>query len=159
MKKRVTKTDEVIEKILEGLEGGKTLTSVCTGEDMPTIQALNKWCRADTELDDQIFRAWVRGLRIRHDYNSDKQEAILKNPDKYDPKTINALATIMRDVNHTLMATLTRLDKRYSDKSQVENIGPLSISWDDAPKVEEKKPDALSALTNTTPAGGEVRKH
>jgi len=154
MKKRVTKTDDVVERILEGLEGGKTLTSVCTGEDLPTIQGLNKWCRADTKLDEKILRAWVRGLRIRHDYNADKQAEILDNPEKYDPKIINAMATVMRDINHNLMATLTRLDKRYSDKQQIENVGPMVISWADEPQnTEETKSDALSELTTVVPAG------
>ena len=133
-KKVITRSDKVIDAILSGLEEGRTLTSICTGDDMPDISATQQWCRKDADLDEKILRAWIRGLRIRHDMNADKQAAILDNPDKYDPKIINAMATVMRDINHTLMATLTRLDKRYSDKLQVENTGPMVISWEKTPE-------------------------
>ena len=129
-KKRVTRTNKVIEKILEGLEAGKTLTRVCSGERMPTITAVQKWRRADDKLDEKILRAWVRGLCIRHDRNADRQQEMLDNPGEHDPKTINAMATITRDVSHNLIATLTRLDKKWSDKQQVENTGgPMIIGW------------------------------
>ena len=129
----VSRSEDVIEAILEGLEEGGTLTSICEAPSMPSIRAVQKWQRNDAELDEKVLRAWIRGLRIRHDQNADRQADILSHPDKYDPKTINAIATIMRDVNHNLMGMLTRLDDRFSDKRQVDNLGnqPMIISWAD----------------------------
>jgi len=159
MKKRVSKTDKVVEQILEGLEDGKTLTSICEGENMPTIRAVQKWCRADAELDEKILRAWIRGLRIRHDHNADKQAAILDNPAQYDPKVVNAMATVMRDINHNIMAMLTRLDKRFSDKQQVENIGgPMIIGWA-SEMGDETKADDIQTVPRVEPHGGDVRQH
>lgn len=158
-KKRVKRTDKVINEILEGLDEGRTLTAVCEDDGMPTIRAVQKWRREDKDLDDDFHRAWTRGLQIQRDKNFDVQQSIIANPDKHDPKTIQAVATITRDVAHNVLALLSKLDNRYKDKQQVEHTGPLSISWDENPKhVEEKNPDALLALT-TTPTGGEERKH
>ncbi len=165
MKKRVSKSKAVTEQILEGLEDGKTLTSICQGDDMPTIRAVQKWCRQDDELDEKILRAWIRGLRIRHDRNADKQMAILNDPSAFEPKTIQAVATITRDINHNLLAMLTRLDKRFSDKQQVENVGgPIIVSWKDAqpaahPVAAEEKPAESTPLPDRTtePRGGETR--
>jgi len=134
-KKRVERSDEVIESILEGLEAGRTLTNICSDDGMPSISAIQKWQRYDVKLFDAIDRAWISGLRIRHDLNADRQKEIMDNPSMHDPKTINALATLTRDVNHNLIAMLSRRDKRYSDKQQIENIGnaPIIISWQDDP--------------------------
>ncbi len=135
MKKRIAKSEAIVERVLAGLEDGRTLTSICLGDDMPTIRAVQKWCRQNNEFDEQILRAWIRGLRIRHDRNADTQATLLEHPDKYDPNTINAVATISRDINHNLMGMLTRLDKRFSDKQQVENTGnqPMIIGWANEP--------------------------
>jgi hypothetical protein len=129
-KKRTSRTDGIIDRLLEGLEAGRTLTSICKDDGMPTISAVQKWQREDDELEDKVLRSWISGLRVRHDQNADKQAAILAHPEKHDPKTINAMATIMRDLNHNILAMLTRLDKRFSDKQQIENVGgPYIVGW------------------------------
>jgi hypothetical protein len=163
-KKRIERTDAIIESILEGLEAGRTLTAICEDDGMPSISAVQKWQRHDTDLFDDIDRAWISGLRIRHDMNSDRQRKIMDDPSQHDPKIINALATLTRDVNHTLVAMLSRRDKRYSDKQQVENIGntPVIIGWDHGGDrgIEhiDRKGDPLQiAVPDST--GGGARKH
>ena len=59
-KTRVSRSEGVIEAILEGLEEGGTLTSICEAPGMPSIRAVQKWQRNDDELDEKVLRAWIR---------------------------------------------------------------------------------------------------
>ena len=154
-KTRVSRSAGVIDKILEQLEDGSTLTRICDSDDMPSIRGVQKWCRADEELDEQILRAWIRGLRIRHDRNSDRQTSILENPGEYDPKIVNAMATVMRDINHNIMSMLSRLDKRFADRQTTVHEGntPVVIGWMDSPTAIDAEPaDRLPAPAD--PANG-----
>ena len=136
LKKRISRTDKLDEIILSRLENGETLTSICSTEDMPSLRAVQKWRREDTEFEDAIHSSWVRGLSIRFDANADVQQKLIDHPDQFDPKVINALATITRDRSHQIIAAQSKLDKRYSDRSRVEHAGgPMVISWMDGPSV------------------------
>ena len=75
-KTRVSRSEGVIEAILEWLEEGGTLTSICEAPGMPSIRAVQKWQRNEDELDEKVLRAWIRGLRIRHDRNADKEAQV-----------------------------------------------------------------------------------
>lgn len=66
-----------------------------------------------------------------------------------DPKSMQALATILRDQNHNKVALLTRLDKRFTDKQEVIHSGPMIIGWKDA---ADECPRCGHSLRDITPA-------
>ena len=129
MKKRVSRNKEIDKLLLSNLENGQTLTSICSTEDMPSLRAVQKWRREDTEFEDAIHSSWVRGLSIRFAANAYVQQKLIDHSDQFDPKVINALATITRDRSHQIIAAQSKLDKRYCDRSRVEHAGgPMVIS-------------------------------
>ena len=130
MKERISRTAAIDETLLSRLENGETLTSICSEEDMPTLRAVQKWRRKDLEFEDAVHKSWVRGLAIRFDANADVQQELIEHPERFDPKVINALATITRDRSHQIIAAQSKLDRRYSDRSSVEHTGsPMIIGW------------------------------
>ena len=96
--------------------------------------------RKDPELEDAVHRSWVRGLAIRFDANADVQQELIEHPERFDPKVINALATITRDRSHQIIAAQSKLDRRYSDRSSVEHTGsPMIIGWATGPSDVEDR--------------------
>ena len=135
-RRKIMRSSEIEDQILERLEAGETITRICQGDDMPTIRSFQRWCRDDAELDDVVLRSMTRGTLIQvHQIHDDQAETVaqLKDPNNfYDAKTAQALATIYRDQNHNKIAILTRLDKRFSEKSEVSVTGPMVIGWQDS---------------------------
>jgi hypothetical protein len=71
---------------------------------------------------------------ILFDANADVQQELIDHPERFDPKVINALATITRDRSHQIIAAQSKLDRRYSDRSSVEHTGgPMIIGWATGP--------------------------
>ena len=120
--KRVSRNKEIDELLLTNLENGQTLTSICSTENMPSLRAVRKWKREDIEFEDAAHSSWIRVLSIRFDVNADVQQKLIGHPDQFDPKVINASATIMRDRSHQIIAAQSKLDKRYNDRSKVEHL-------------------------------------
>lgn len=58
------RTDEVIERIIEGISNGKTLTSLCDSPDMPHRQAVYDWIEKDKELSIRFGRAREAGYDV-----------------------------------------------------------------------------------------------
>ena len=135
-RRKIMRSSEIEDQILERLEAGETITRICQGDGMPTIRSFQRWCRDDAELDDVVLRSMTRGTLIQvHQIHDDQAQtaAQLKDPNNsYDAKTAQALATIYRDQNHNKIAILTRLDKRFSEKSEVSVTGPMVIGWQDS---------------------------
>ena len=156
MKPRIKRSERLDEEIISSLEDGQTLTQICSGEGMPTLRAVQKWRRQDEDFENAVHDAWVRGLQTRFDKNYDDQQRLLDNPTNYDPKHINAMATITRDRSHQIIAAQTRLDRRYAVQSKTEHTGggPFVVGWQDTPTA-----DPMNDLTlSKEPQGGEARR-
>jgi len=78
---------------------------------MQTLRAVQKWRRKDPDFEDAVHTSWVRGLAIRFDANADVQQELIDHPERFDPKVINALATITRDRSHQIIAAQSKLDR------------------------------------------------
>jgi hypothetical protein len=162
-KKRIERTEENIERVLTGLEEGRTLTKICEDDGMPSLSAIQKWARNDNDLDEAVLRARVRGMMVQYDEAMDAQRRVMAG-DSPDPKILQAVATVARDVKHSAVAMLTRLDQRFSDKRQVENIGsnPVIIGWDyggdrGIENIDRRDDPLQIAVPDAT--GGDARKH
>ena len=56
------RTDEVIQRIIDGLRQGTPLTIICDAEDMPCDRTVREWADADPELSSAIARAREAGF-------------------------------------------------------------------------------------------------
>ena len=137
MTKQLERTEAITTAIIEGMESGTTITSICAADDMPSVSTFLRWCRSDDDLDDAVQRAWERGLVIQLHEIQDKQaeavERLMDEKKETDPKSYQALATLLRDMNHNKVAMLTRLDRRFAKRHEVIHNGPMVIGWDNSP--------------------------
>lgn len=58
------RTPEIVERVLEGLSNGKTLTSLCESPEMPTVRAWYDWMEKDPELSSRFARAREKGYDV-----------------------------------------------------------------------------------------------
>jgi len=138
MTKLLERTEELADLILEAIEGGATITSICAADDMPSVSTFLRWCRADYDFDDAVQRAWERGLAIQlHEVQDKQAEAVrrlMDGKEETDPKGYQALATLLRDMAHNKVAMLTRIDKRIAKRHELATNGPMIIGWDNGPR-------------------------
>jgi hypothetical protein len=73
-KKFVHITPEIARHVLDELAAGKTLTSICRGEDMPTPEAIVKLAARDPEFGEAYRFARRIGFELRGDMLMEKGE-------------------------------------------------------------------------------------
>ena len=147
MKKPVKKSERVINEICQRLEEGRTMTSICQDDGMPTLRAVNNWRRNDEEAFDKLHRAYVVGLQTRIDRRADKANEIVTNPNDYNKQTIHAVAGILRDQNVIDLKMLSSLDRRFTDKKTVEHSGNTPMILSDGKRLcRPSSEPALDAL-------------
>jgi hypothetical protein len=131
MTAQLERTEELADLILVGLESGKTLTSICGQSGAPSISTVQRWQRGDKEFDDDVLRARKRGALVQHDMACDTLFGIMNGEINGEGKELQAKVTAARDVNHTSIAILSKLDPRFKDKQQVDvtHDGPMIIGW------------------------------
>ena len=121
------RTPEIVERILEGLANGKTLTSLCEATEMPTVRAFYNWREEDAELSSRFARAREKGYDVI-------AEECLKIADMTALDTIEteqgkevcnsewiARSRLRVDTRLKLLAKWS--PKKYGDKIEVENTG------------------------------------
>lgn len=60
-----TYAPEVIERIVDQLEEGKSLVLICHGDGMPSRRTVQRWCNADDELARRLHEARELGYLYR----------------------------------------------------------------------------------------------
>ena len=147
---RPTKRNEkVVEEIIERISVGETLTDICKNEHLPSIRSFQYWCIKDNNLDDAVHRARIRGTLIRADEAIDAQRNVINGTTGLEAKQLQAVVTAANNMGHQANAQLTRIDKRYKDKSEVAHSGPVVVGWDDQNNQEKIVTDAvLDAITS-----------
>lgn len=151
MARPTIRTDAMIEELLNRVSSGETLTSLCKLVKMPSLQALMNWLREDDELDSRMHRARIRGTLLVADEALDAQRRIIagKMPKGTDMRLASAMVTAANNMGHQANARLTRIDKRYSDKSEVKATGPVIIGWEQPqppPEAEATEATGAAAL-------------
>lgn len=151
MARPTIKTPAIVDEILNRVSAGQTLTAICALKSMPSIRALMYWLRDDQDLDDEMHRARIRGTLLQADEAVDTQRRVMsgKLPKGVEPRMAQAMVTAANNMGHQANARLTRIDKRFSDKSEVKATGPVVIGW-------EKPQPAPGEDRIETPAAAEV---
>ena len=149
MARPTVRTEAMIEELINRVSAGETLTSICKLMKMPSIRTLMTWLRDDDELDSRMHRARIRGTLLQADEAVDTQRKIMsgKLPNGVDPRLASAMTTAANNMGHQANARLTRIDKRFSDKSEVKQTGPIVIGWEQPqpPPEEPAKAEATGA--------------
>ena len=161
MARPTIKTDAVVEEILNRVSAGQTLTAVCALKAMPSIRSLMYWLRDDPDLDEDMHRARIRGTLLQADEAVDTQRKIMagKVPKGVDARMVQAMVTAANNMGHQANARLTRIDKRFSDKSEVTATGPVVIGWEKpqpAPGSEDTAPAPATKTLEDTEVAGEA---
>jgi len=143
MARPTIRNKKMVDEILERISVGETLTSICNDDHLPTIRAVQKWCIKDHKLDDDVHRARIRGTLIQADEAVDAQRAVIAGETGLDAKHLQAVVTAANNMGHQANARLTRIDKRYKDKQEIENVGPVVVGWKDTQPVTKPKPEPL----------------
>lgn len=120
------RTDDVVERILEGLASGKTLTSLCEPADMPTVRAFYDWMEKDQELSSRFARAREKGYDVIADEclkiaDMTALDTIETEQGKEIPNSEWIARSRLRvDTRLKLLAKWS--PKKYGDKLEVEQL-------------------------------------
>jgi hypothetical protein len=129
-KRPIKQTQKIIDEIVERLGSGQTLTAICAAPNMPTVRSLLKWCAQDREVDRQVFDARIRGMPMQRDEAVDIWRKIMGG-EVADPKLAYAMNQAARDMAHNSVLMLSRLDRRFREKTEIAHTGPVVIGWNE----------------------------
>lgn len=123
-----TYSKELAEKICEELAQGKSMRTVCKGDDMPAMSTVFKWLREIKEFSEQYARAKEESTdAMSEDVLFISDESLLEAVNA-DPKAANAVVQAMRlrvDTRKWIMSKMK--PKKYADKVDVTSGGDKII--------------------------------
>jgi hypothetical protein len=124
------RTDEVVNRILDGLSEGTPLTIVCKPEDMPATRTVYDWMSEDADLSARIARARDAGwdkIAVDAMTIADTPQEGIEHTDTPDGPRIKRgdMLGHRRLQVETRLKLLAKWDpKRYGDKITQEISGP-----------------------------------
>ncbi len=120
-------TQEIADRICEGIADGKSLRSICLAEDMPNKATVFRWLAAHTAFSDQYARA----REAQADTLADELTDIADDSARDFIQTENGPAYNAEHVNRSRLRVDTRKwiasklkPKKYGEKVQQELSGP-----------------------------------
>ena len=148
-----TKTDAVVDEVVERLCDGETMVSIFMDEHLPTKRGFNKWRLKDKDMDNRVFDAMKQGYLVHADEAAQTQLVIMRGEFTGDPRQAQAAVTAANNLGHQALAKLSKLDNRYKDRQEVTHTGPMVIGWEEPVLVEDQStkymPDnVLDHITN-----------
>ena len=126
-----------MEKVLELLELGNTLTSICRPKDMPNLATIYKWMNKDEKLRERVLAARKIGAVTW----LDKMQDLLEQP--IEPQQVQ----LVREKLQHARWLASKLVSIFGDKQTIENVGDpvIKVIWQDDGSPEHKG----EALTHT----------
>ena len=117
------KSREILEKVLELLELGNTLTSICRPKDMPNLATIYKWMNKDEKLRERVLAARKIGAVTW----LDKMQDLLDQD--IEPQQVQ----LLREKLQHARWMASKIIPAFNDKVINENIGDpiIKIIWDD----------------------------
>ena len=117
------KSEKLLSEIVENLQLGKTLTSICERKDMPNLATIYKWTNADKDLFNQIMDARKTGAMT----------VIDQCRDLLNKETPPQEVMLLRERVGFGKWLASKLVGVYGDKQTIENVGEpmIKIVWDD----------------------------
>ncbi len=132
------KSKEVLEKVLELLELGNTLTSICRPKDMPNLATIYKWMHKDEKLKEKVLTARKLGAVTW----LDKMQDLLEQP--IEPQQVQ----LIREKLQHARWLASKLVSIFGDKQTIENVGDpvIKVIWSDDGSPELKDNESTRAL-------------
>jgi len=132
------KSKEVLEKVLELLELGNTLTSICRPKDMPNLATIYKWMNKDEKLKEKVLTARKLGAVTW----LDKMQDLLEQP--IEPQQVQ----LIREKLQHARWLASKLVSIFGDKQTIENVGDpvIKVIWSDDGSPELKNNESTRAL-------------
>ena len=115
------KSNQLLQTIIDQLQLGNSLTSICRSKDMPNLATIYKWMNADKDLKEKILDARRIGAMTWLDRMQDLLD---------------------QEIEPTAVAWAR--EKLHHDKVINENVGDpiIKIVWDDGSLVDKGKASA-----------------
>jgi len=138
------KSEKVLNDLIDRLELGETLTSICKSKQMPGLSTVNSWCKTDQKIRDRVLDARRMGAMTWLD----------KMQDLLDTEVEPSQVQWNRERLHHARWVASKLVSVFGDKQTVVNEGDnvITVVW----KGEEeavKDPSTIgkqAALAHTT---------
>ena len=127
------KSNQLLQTIIEQLQLGNSLTSICRSKEMPNLATIYKWMNADKDLKEKILDA----RRIGAMTWLDKMQDLLDQD--IEPQQVQ----LLREKLQHARWMASKLIGVFNDKVINENIGDpiIKIIWDDgSPDHKGKDP-------------------
>ena len=139
------KSEKLLSEIVENLQLGKTLTSICERKDMPNLATVYKWTNADKDLFNRIMDARKTGAMT----------VIDQCRDLLNKETPPQEVMLLRERVGFGKWLASKLVGVYGDKQTIENVGEpmIKIVWDDG-SLQDKGKDPtheVQSSENDTP--------
>jgi len=142
------KSDKLLLEIVENLQLGKTLTSICERKDMPNLATIYKWTNKDNDLFNRIMDARKTGAMT----------VIDQCRDLLNKETPPQEVMLLRERVGFGKWLASKLVGVYGDKQTIENVGEpmIKIVWDDGSLQDKGKETTheVQSSENDTPIDG-----
>jgi len=117
------KSNQLLQTIIEQLQLGNSLTSICRSKEMPHLATLYKWMNVDKDFKENIFDARRMGAMTW----LDKMQDLLDQD--IEPQQVQ----LLREKLQHARWMASKIIPAFNDKVINENIGDpiIKIIWDD----------------------------
>lgn len=134
------KSEKLLSEIVENLQLGRTLTSICERKDMPNLATIYKWTNADKNLFNRIMDARKTGAMT----------VIDECRDLLNKKTPPQEVMLLRERVGFGKWLASKLVGVYGDKQTIENVGEpmIKIVWDDG-SLQDKGEDLTHEVSSS----------
>lgn len=125
------KSKEVLKQLIEQLELGNTLSSICRQKVMPALTTVHTWMKNDDKFKNELLDARRMGAITW----LDKMQDLLDQ--EVEPQQVQW----NRERLHHARWMASKLVSVFGDKQTVENVGDpmIKIVWDDGSKQDKEK--------------------
>ena len=117
------KSEKVLLELIDRLELGNTLTSICKSNEMPGLSTVNAWCKNDNKIKERILDARRMGAMTWLD----------KMQDLLDTEVEPSQVQWNRERLHHARWVASKLVSVFGDKQTVVNEGDnvITVVWKD----------------------------
>ena len=128
------KSNQLLQTIIDQLQLGNSLTSICRSKEMPNLATIYKWMNADKDLKEKILDARRIGAMTWLD----------RMQDLLDQEIEPTAVAWAREKLHHARWMASKLVSVFNDKVINENVGDpiIKIVWDEGSLVDKGKASA-----------------
>lgn len=117
-------TQELADKICEGIGNGWSMRTVCSKEDMPSMSTVFKWLREREEFSQQYARACRERTEGQHEELLEYGDEAIRLAQEADPKAAGAVVSAVKLKADNLKWSMSKMvPKKYGDRLDLTTDG------------------------------------